>query len=98
MSRHQVLIASYNRDFVWLQYNLRSLRKFQAGFLPPVVCVDGGDFAAAQRLVSQDFPGARVMRKDGRGPGTGFLRAQIAMMCGDLLCPQADYVYLLGSD
>lgn len=97
MSTHQVLIASYAKDFIWLEPNLKSLRKFCEGFLPPVVAVDGEDFFAAQRLVARVYPEAKVVQKDGRR-GQGFLRAQIAMMCGDIFCPDADYIYLLGSD
>lgn len=94
---HQILIASYARDFVWLEPNLKSLRRFCNGFLPPVISVDGQDLFAAKRLVDRVYPEATVIQKDGRR-GQGFMRAQISMMQGDLLCPAADFVYLVGSD
>jgi hypothetical protein len=95
---HQVFISSFGKDYPWLEYNLWSLKKFQCDFLPPTVCVDSQDYPGALQLVARTYPETRVMRKDGRGPGTGFLRAQVAMMCADLLCPEADYIYLVGSD
>lgn len=97
MATHQILIASYTKDFPWLEPNLRSLRKHCEGFLPPVVCVDGSDLFAARRVVKSAYPEAYVVVKDGRR-GQGFMRAQLAMMSCDILCPQADYVYLVGSD
>lgn len=97
MSTHQILIASYSRDFPWLEPNLKALRKFSDGFLPPVISVDGQDMFGAQKIVEKCYPGARVVQKDGRR-GQGFMRAQISMMQGDLFCPDADFVYLVGSD
>lgn len=93
MPTHEVFIASYERDFSWLDVNLRSLRKFSEGFLPPVVCMERFEIPRAR-----EFTGDAILcAKDGR-PGQGFLRAQISMMCADLMCPDADYIYLLGSD
>ena len=94
---HQILIASYTRDFIWLEPNLKSLRRYSRGFLPPVISVDGQDFFEAKKLVARAYPEATVVQKDGRR-GQGFMRAQISMMQGDLLCPQADFTYLVGSD
>jgi hypothetical protein len=92
---HQILISTYNKDFVWLEYCLRSLSRFCKGFLPPAISVSGEDFAEAEKIVARNFPEAEVWIKDGPH---GNLRAQISMMEGDLICPQADYVYLVGSD
>ena len=98
MSTHQIFIASYHKDFPWLELNLRSLRKFARGFLPPVICTDIADAPEARRLVADNFPEARVVIHDGRKGKHGFIRAQIAMMKCDILAPEADYIYLLGSD
>ena len=94
---HQILIASYTRDFMWLAPNLKSLKKFSRGFLPPVISVDGEDLFEARKLVARCYPEATVVQKDGRR-GQGFMRAQISMMQGDILCPNADFTYLVGSD
>lgn len=65
--------------------------------LPPVICVEASDEAGARHLCQEvGFP-AQVRVKNGR-PGFGNIRAQIAMMSGDKLCPDADFTWLLGSD
>lgn len=94
---HQVLIASYKKDFVWLRPNLLSLRKHMKGFLHPVISVSSEDAAEARELVANVYPQCKVCVVNGR-PGLGNLRAQVSMMCGDLLCEEADYVWLVGSD
>lgn len=92
--RHQLFVASYRRDFEWLVHCLASIKRFAKGFLPPAVCVSSEDYAEALELCSRIHPGTRVVIKD----GVGFMRAQIAMMEVDLLCRDADMVYLVGSD
>lgn len=98
MKTHQILIASYTKDFQWLHPNLLSLRKFCEGFLPPVISVDEGDYGEAKRLLARvGWPEVSLVMKNGRR-GQGFMRAQISMMECDLLCPNADFIYLVGSD
>jgi hypothetical protein len=92
MNRHQFFIASYRRDFEWLGYCLQSLKKFSVGFLPPVVALDGSDMALARQKGFAEL--AELKRFD----GPGFGRAQAAMMSSELLCPDASYIYLIGSD
>lgn len=95
MSTHQILISSYAKDFPWLRPCLLSLKNYCVGFLPPVICTNSADAQGAREICAQVFPEATVAVKDGHfGP----LRAQIAMMNGDLLCPNADFTYLVGSD
>jgi hypothetical protein len=98
--RHQILIASYRKDFPWLRYCLRSLAKFSRGFLPIVVAVEADDYHGACEIAAhatREFPmGGCIEVKTFNGPGFG--RAQLAMMSGDILCPDADYYWLLGSD
>lgn len=97
MKTHQFLICSYAKDFQFLEPNLRSLKRFSSGFLPPTICVDGSDYGECKKLVARIFPEAAISVKDGRR-GLGMARAMISMMCGDLICPAADVVHLLGSD
>ena len=99
MSTHQVLIASYSKDFVWLGPCLASLKKFSVGFLPPVISVSPDDAEGVKEVVNRNFPEATfVIHCDERGKTKGNLRAQLSMMSGDRLCPQADYIWLVGSD
>jgi len=98
MSKHQIFISSYMKDFIWLEPCLKSLRIHQGvEFLPPCVSVDEHDIFEARKLVNRAFPGAVVSIKNGRR-GQGNLRAQIAMCEADLACPEADYIYFVGSD
>lgn len=89
---HQFLVASYRKDFSWLVYLIRSLNKFAQGFLAPVVVVPGEDYKEARQVLA----GTECVISVKNGPG--FARAQIAMMSGDIFCPEADFVYLTGSD
>lgn len=93
--QHQILIASYAKDFHWLRQCLRSLTKFSTGFLPPVVAVPGADHELLCNLIA-DIPGCFAQPKVWNGEGFG--RAQSAMMHGDILCGDAHYYWLLGSD
>lgn len=93
---HQVFIASYAKDFPWLRCNLKSLRKFASGYLPPLVAVPECDHAAARALMDECYPeGIVVTRFD--EPGNGFMSAQLAMLEVDKFTP-ATYIHLLGSD
>jgi len=94
---HGLFISSYARDSEWLTHCLVSLRRFAVGFLPPTICVSTQDYHQFQRIVHEHHPEARVVVKDGR-PAQPFIRAQIAMLQADLLCPDADIIYWLGSD
>lgn len=99
MPTHQFLIASYYKDFPWLRNCLRSIKKFvhDPSILRPVICVDASDWPGARHICAEVGINAEVKIKDGR-PGFGNIRAQIAMMSGDKLCPDADFTWLLGSD
>jgi hypothetical protein len=95
--KSQVLIASYEKDFIWLIHCLGSLKRFSKGFLHPVVCVEEKDVKGCQEVVDRAYPETKIVVKNGR-PGQGFMRAQCAMMSADILCPEADFIFLLGSD
>lgn len=92
--RHQMLIASYRRDFPWLRQNLRSLKKFAKGMLTPTVVIPPEDVKEFAKAIQ----GADVNVHVRVLPGPGFGRAQVAMMAGDIFCPDADYVWVFGSD
>jgi hypothetical protein len=102
--KNQCLISSYKGDFVWLQFCLRSLAKFSSGFLPPVISVSMEDLEVARYVVQKTYPEAEVFVHSlphGIIPSTkgiGMMRAMNSMMHGDVLCPDADNVFLVGSD
>lgn len=95
--KHQVLIASYAKDFPWLIHCLASLKKFSSGFLHPVVVTTFDDWAGARAIADQSYPEVEVKVYDGAA-GQGFMRAQTVMCAGDIFCPEADHTWLLGSD
>lgn len=100
---HQPLIASYGKDFPWLFHFLTSFRIHATGFLPPVIVVPGSDVPEAEKTVSEARSDAEVVVYDTPDRlktywWADFMRAQVAMMSGDVHCPEADVVWLWGSD
>lgn len=95
--KHGFFISSYAKDFPWLRCCLFSLAKFARGFNPPTVCVEAHEAAEARQICAQVNPEARVVVKDGRR-GQGMMRAMLAMMSCDVLAPDNDVSWLLGSD
>ncbi len=95
--KHQVLICSYPPDYGFLTHLLVSLKRFSVGFLHPVIAVESRDFMSCRALVDTVYPEATVLPKSGR-PGQGFISAQLRMMKADVLCPDADVIYFIGSD
>ena len=101
--RHQPLVASYAPDFPWLFHFLTSFRLHATGFLPPVIVVPGADVPVALETVRKAGSDARVTAYDVPARlknywWASFMRAQTAMMSGDIHCPDADVVWLWGSD
>ncbi len=92
--KHQVYISSYKKDAEWLRHCLFSLHKFSSGFLPPVVGVADEDFGLIRAVADVTFPRATVVARGART----WMGAQIRMMEADILCPDADVIYFLGSD
>ncbi len=96
--KHQLFISTYPKDYPFLIHNLASLKKFCVGFAPPVLCVDESDTASARKICDQVYPEAKIVVYNQRPGMSGFARAQLGMMNADLLCPEADYIWFLGSD
>lgn len=91
---HQILIASYPRDFPWLRQCLRSIQEYQHGFCLPTVVVQDHEVPEAREVCA----GMANVRAYNAKHGFGMLRAQIVMCRADELCPDADFIYLVGSD
>lgn len=92
---HQILIASYPKDFPWLRQCLRSIAKFQGPeFLRPVVAVLP-QHSEELRAQTEQFD---IVRASYQGPAKyPNLGAQWAMFSADLFCT-GDFVWLVGSD
>lgn len=102
MPKHQIFVASYARDFVWLEYLLRSIERYVVDFLPPVVVVPESDVAAAEAVSARCRSRALVRTQVGAPADASkwrrFLSAQVAMLESDLHCPDAEFIWLFGSD
>ncbi len=101
---HQVFIASHVADFQFLGPCLKSLEKFSEGFLPTVVAMPSEDLEQFREICRADggpsVPGkehAQIKRRSTRA-GQDKMAAQIAMLRADEFCPEADYIWILGSD
>jgi len=90
----QIFVASYWRDADWFTCSLASMRKYCEGFLPPMVCVSLADYHQFAGICRDIWPEAQVKVLDGRGMD----RAQLAMLHCDEMCPEADFIFLMGSD
>jgi len=91
---HRIFISSYRKDFKWLEYFLKSCKKFCRGFHDrPVVAVPEEDLSLAAHLGELAH---FVRRPDVLG--RGMMSSQRAMLEADRYCPGTDFVHLLGSD
>lgn len=101
--QHQPLVASYRRDLDWCYHLLTSLKLNATGFLPPVVVVPSDDREIFEQRVLKDLPNTILRTSDVPRSCESFtwcrmMRAQVVMMSGDIHCPDADVVWLFGSD
>lgn len=84
-----IFIRSYDKDFEWLAYCLRSIAKFASGFSEIVVTVPNGQkppIGTNERL---------VYVHDGQ---PGYLCQQSDKLNADIHCPDADYILHFDSD
>lgn len=96
----EILIVSWLKDLVWLEYNLKSIHKFATGFsgvtlLVPDVEAYGFGRAALHDLV-KDLKVAFYMRTP--DPAKWHLDHQVAKCFADIYCPDADFILHTDSD
>ena len=80
-----IFIRSYEKDFPWLDYCLRSVHKFCTGFQEIVVCIpEGADLPlTAERVVKVPDP-----------PGDGYLWQQACKLNADLYTGAENVLYV----
>lgn len=88
-----IFIRSYRGDRFWLDYCLRSLKKFATGFKETLVVLPKGDEPHFQ---STDFRGARVLWWDDL-PGDGYMGQMHCKMHADQML-DSDFIYFVDSD
>jgi hypothetical protein len=86
-----IFIRSYERDYPWLEYCLRSIQKFATGFWEIVICVPEGQDGPLKHLTAEQV----VTTHDGQ---PGYLCQQLNKLQADLHTPGADYVLHFDSD
>lgn len=88
-----IFIRSYRGDRFWLDYCLRSLKKFAHGFKETVVVLPKGD---ELHFEGTNFHGARVVWWDDL-PGDGYLGQQHCKLHADTMV-DSDYIFFVDSD
>lgn len=88
--RSVIFVRSYWRDFPWLHYCLRSIRKFCTGFDVKVVVQD--ERAELLRNVDADICTYHAP------PGKGMVAAMNVALDADIICPNAEYIFFVDSD
>lgn len=96
-----ILIVTFQRDFAYLQWCLKSIVKFCKGFSVQVL-VPTPDFAQAEAMVhrglrDKGLTDATVQSYD-EWPELGFLHHMAQIMRADEWCPDADFVAHCDSD
>lgn len=88
----EILIVSHRADKAWLEYNLKSIRKFAEGFSGVTLVVPEGDMDAFLPLAKQygtHIHGHTL---------AGHLGAQAQKCLADKHCPEADFILHTDSD
>jgi len=93
----QILIVSYSKDKPYLEYCLRSIRKFATGFSGTTVVVPSTEASEFASLVA-GF-GMTMMTYDrDQNAAKWHLHAQAQKCWADTYCPEADFVLHTDSD
>ena len=94
--RTQFFIRSYAKDFPWLHYALRSIRKFCTGFAGVTVAIPAHDFAIAFDMFKTS---PEVHFAAYPCPDKPMLRGEIQLCrCDEIVPPDTTHVLLTDSD
>lgn len=98
----ELFIVSYRRDFPWLAYALRSIRKFATGFSGVTVLVPDSDTVElvelALKLWAPPVPFHLVVKGFSETPGKGFLDHMAQLLCADIYSSEPDFFLHFDSD
>lgn len=101
MPKVELVISTYHKDFPWLAYCLRSIRKFVTGFHQHTVHVPHRDLPALCRLLDQEgpFDNLRIVDGGNEWPGRGFMWRQHEVCHMDRIAlPESDFIAHLDAD
>lgn len=91
-----LFVVTYAKDAPWLEWCLKSIRTFAAGFSGTTVLAPHSD-ADVIRPMCEAY-GAKLELDDRAGPPLGFLDHMVQKCCADRWCPNADYIVHIDSD
>lgn len=97
----ELVISTYHKDFPWLVFCLRSIRKFVTGFHQYTVHVPSRDFPALCQLLDRERKWANLRAVDGgpEWPQRGFMWRQYEVCHMDRIAHwQSDFVAHLDAD
>lgn len=93
----EILIVTYSRDFPYLRYCLKSIKKFAKGFFQVTIVIPNKDL---EPLVAHKFdcPDNTVIRAGEEWPGKGFVWHMAQILRADDWCPTADFIAHIDPD
>lgn len=97
---HALFIRSHPADYQWLQFCLRSIKKFSSGYSEIVLCVPYPENNLIDMQLSsilESSPVTRLHTYDLK-PGLGMMQAMMVVMNADLICPHANYIHFFDCD
>ena len=94
MVKSTILIRTYYKDFPWLHFCLRSIKKFCTGFDVKIV-VPRVRTEALQNIEASLFENIHYYDFV---PNKGMMTAMNAALDADLICPDSDYIFFLDCD
>lgn len=92
-----IFLCSYRRDFPYLEWCLRSIKKFAQGFCEVVIVVPDGQVGECEQIASAAGQNVRV-ESEPEWPGMGMIQHMNQIFHADLFCIDADYVLHTDSD
>lgn len=94
--RAEILIVTYHKDKPWLDYSLRSIRKYLKGFSGITLVVPTRDQEVFREMV-RPYPEV-TMHTFQEQEGKGMLHHMVQICSADLWCPRADIVVHIDPD
>ncbi len=97
--RTSIICVTHALDIPWLEYNLKSARKFCKGFSNFVILCPLQELDKFLPLESYSSPDLPVLVKNYlEFPGKGMVHHEAMICCADLFLPDADYILHTDAD
>lgn len=94
-----VLYVTFARDREWMEYSLKSFKKYCKGFAGVTIVVPEWDVQSFLPLEAYGTPECPVWIKNfAEYPGRGFVHHLAMKCCADIFCPEADMVLHMDPD